>query len=155
MEGTSYFPPQSALITAVIFVLVESIDVHGAQWSSIISYYTNALRNRFSEEHSHRVSLYFFTQSLECLSDRVSLLQHTRLVFVWYCHGSPVSLVPPNVGGHDETREPPLDGIVVTGESLDLAAFYGYMSIIKVFNVALFASERCLSSLDDRRLTIS
>ena len=59
MTGTSSFLSQSSRETLVAFVLVASNDALGTQWPSFISHYIDSLRDRLSEDHPHRVGLYF------------------------------------------------------------------------------------------------
>ena len=145
MAGTQSFPPQSLHKTSDVFVLVGSIGVLGPQWDFIRRYYIDTLLNRLGEGNPHRVSLHFLPQPWTHSQARPLLHQRPCVTYVEYCCGSPVSFDPSSVvGGHDETRGPPPDGIIME-DTLDLAAYRGYMSIIEVLHVVPYLLLKVLN----------
>jgi hypothetical protein len=60
MASTFFFPPSVPRKTPVAIVLAGSLVALGPHWRNLISYYTDPLVKRLSEEnYPHPVSLHF------------------------------------------------------------------------------------------------
>jgi hypothetical protein len=111
-----------------IFILVNSILVFDPGWTNLIIYYINPLLSHLSEGNLPRL-----------------------VYLVTYSPDSPVVVGPFFVAGRfDEGNLMSPTAGIMTRNSLDMAAFDGYMSIIEVLKCrTLFASERYSASPGD------